>query len=263
MLALVLRVFLQAVGRTRSSTGGQQLLRARAAGRFAASRFSTSRFSTHAFRDLGPRPRRLGPAGRVGLAGACLVALAASPAQAQPSPPRTDGIYLGFSLQGLATVIDLAKQPSRDTYLGAGGSLWVGEQVLRWLSLGLRVGFGSGSHDDRSMTMGWLQLDAGFYPLHARLPKEHQLSARLRTGFGGGFVSIPGEEGRKGFGGAALGAALRWESFPWARCAKPRRGGGMALAPELGINVFPPATPKGSWGLATYLGFAAIYHFGR
>lgn len=179
-----------------------------------------------------------------------------------PRPPRVDGIHLGLALEGQGTFIRVTKETQTDFYSGAGASLWVGEQIFPWLGLGLRVGYSRVSFQDRSAGIGWLQLDAGFYPLHRWTPKEHQLSLRVRTGLGGGFVTIPGQEGRKGMGGAALGAALRYEWFPWARCRRPRVGGGFALAPEISVNAYPPVSKGSSWGISTQVGLAALFHFG-
>lgn len=179
-----------------------------------------------------------------------------------PSPPRVDGIHVGLALEGGAHWIQIAKEPQTDTYTGYGASLWVGEQIYPWFSMGLRVGFVSATFKDRRGGMGWLQLDAGFYPLHRITPKEHQLSLRLRTGLGGGLVRIPGQTERKGVGGAALGAAIRYEWFPWARCRRPRIGGGLAFAPEISLTAYPRVSSQSSRGISTLFSVAVLYHFG-
>lgn len=201
--------------------------------------------------------------GALGLwAGASLGIAHAQPPKARPTPPRTDGIHFGASLEGHGNWIQVAKEQDTNLYPGGALSIWVGEQVMPWLALGLRIGFGRANYKDRSVGSGWLQLDAGFYPFHQQMPRELQLSFRVRTGLGGGFVTIPGESGRKGYGGAALGGAVRLEWFPWARCKRPREGGGFALAPELGLSFFPRVSSDASSGISAHLGLAAVYHFG-
>lgn len=194
------------------------------------------------------------------------LALGSADAQAQsnppPSPPRVDGIHLGLALEGQSAFIRVTKEFDTEHYSGAGASLWVGEQVYRWLALGLRVGYSRVSRGERSAGVGWLQLDAGFYPFHRWTPKEHQVSFRVRTGLGGGFITIPEESGRKGMGGAAVGTAIRYEWFPWARCNRPRVGGGFAIAPEISFTGYPPVSKGSSWGVATQFGVAALFHFG-
>lgn len=180
----------------------------------------------------------------------------------KPTPPRVDGIHLGLALEGQGTFIRVTKETQTDLYRGSGASMWVGEQIYPWLGLGLRVGYSRVHFKDRSAGVGWLQLDAGFYPFHRWTPKEHQVSFRVRTGLGGGFISIPGQSNRKGMGGAALGTAIRYEWFPWARCHRPRVGGGFALAPELSFSGYPPVSKGSSWGIATQFGLAALFHFG-
>lgn len=194
------------------------------------------------------------------------VGLGSASAQAQPKntpkPPRVDGIYLGLALEGGAHFIQIAKEPQTDAYTGYGASLLVGEQIFPWFSMGLRVGYVSGAFQNRRGGMGWLQLDAGFYPLHRITPKEHQLSVRLRTGLGGGLVRIPGQTQRKGVGGAAVGAAIRYEWFPWARCRRPRVGGGLAFAPEISVTGYPRVSSQSSQGISTLFSVAVLYHFG-
>lgn len=195
--------------------------------------------------------------------GTTLLAGAAHAKKAEkPQPPRVDGIHLGLALEGQNAFIRVTKEFDTQTYSGMGASLWVGEQIYPWLGLGLRVGYSRVHHKDRSAGIGWLSLDAGFYPFHRWTPKEHQVSFRVRTGLGGGFITIPGESGRKGMGGAALGSAVRYEWFPWARCQRPRVGGGFAFAPEISFTGYPPVSKGSSWGVAIQYGVAILFHFG-
>lgn len=201
--------------------------------------------------------RRIGPCFFL-LTGASQALAKAPP----PRPPRVDGIHLGVALEGQTNFIRVSKETKRNPYSGGGLSLWVGEKIFPWFSMGLRIGFSRISYKDRSVGMGWLQLDAGFYPFHRYTAKEHQFSLRARTGLGGGFITVPGQKGRKALGGAALSAALRYEWFPWARCNRPRIGGGLAFAPEVSVTGYPPVSKDSSVGLAVEYSVAVVYHFG-
>jgi hypothetical protein len=93
------------------------------------------------------------------------------------------------------------------------------------------------------------------------VPKR-PLSLHVGFGIGGGAIREDGVEGRKGYGGAAFKAAVRYEFFPLAKSFRPKRGGGFGLGPEVGWLGFTPAAAGRPMSNTVYLGLTTTYYFG-
>lgn len=162
---------------------------------------------------------------------------------------------------GHVALLRLAKSNANLTLGGGGTHFSVAEQVYPWLGLGLDFGSFTLRGHGRSVTMAYLQFDAGFYPLFRKNPSL-QPSIRVATGLGGGFVRSPGQSKREGVGGASFRFALRLEWFPWADKRRPQIGGGLALAPEIGSYLFPPTAKGKTRSASFYAALGVRYHFG-
>jgi len=181
--------------------------------------------------------------------------------RAAPSPPRVDGPYLGitgFGTLGFARVNDL---DTPGPFGGYGGVLRVGETVLPWLMISLKLdgSFSYGTHEGARQRIGQgaLGVEFGFLPIPSR-----PFSIRAGFGIGGGGVREAGIAGRSGFGGAIFSGALRYEFFPLAAKHRPKRGGGLALGPEIGWIGATPAAAGRPMANTLYAGLAVTMYFG-
>jgi hypothetical protein len=180
---------------------------------------------------------------------------------AAPSPPRVDGPYVGITGLGTLGFARLNDVSTPRPFGGYGGAFRVGETVLPWLTIGLKVE-GSFSYADHEGTrqrlgQGVLGVEFGFLPVPAR-----PFSIRAGFGIGGGGVREEGIGGRSGFGGAIFSGALRYEFFPFAARHRPQRGGGFALGPEIGWIGATPAAAGRPMVNTVYAGLAMTMYFG-
>ncbi|RMG99379.1 MAG: hypothetical protein D6705_03290 [Deltaproteobacteria bacterium] len=192
-------------------------------------------------------------------------ARAAPPSAATPGPapavPRFSGWHLRADLDaglGFARVRELS---TPHPLLGPAGSLAVGQVVLPWLALGLRVwgqiGYANPGARQR-LAQGAVLLDGTFRPI----PKA-QLLLRASVGVGGGAVREDGRSGRSGFGGPVFGLDLGYAFFPGVRRYRPYREGGFFVGPHVGYTVATPAARGRPMAHTISVGIATGFFFGE
>ncbi|TPV95019.1 MAG: hypothetical protein B7733_11635 [Myxococcales bacterium FL481] len=173
-------------------------------------------------------------------------------------PPRLDGTYLGGTVAAAGSLVRVDGLNTDNPFVGNNIEIQVGQTVYRWLALGFSLSSSGGVAPEQTNRMFGLRVDLTAVPMPRR-----NLSVRAGFGFGAGAVRNEGISGRFGYGGASFHGAVRYTFFPWADKKRPRRGGGLGLAPELGWIGQTPTETGGPMSNTIVLGLATMFYFGH
>lgn len=173
-----------------------------------------------------------------------LLFFAASPALAADGAGAR-GFFVAGGVGLTSGTADATDGVDAGTWIGTGGHLQVGEELIDGLTLGLQFqgAYGAANGGDFDLGMGSLLVDVGWRPF-AGTPA---LQVHLATGLGGGEVIATGEGDPAGAGvGAVHALGLSWD-FPFGD-GGPR---GAYWSPSFRWVFVPPA-------LDTEVGFSVF-----
>jgi len=183
--------------------------------------------------------------------GLLLVASRGRAVAQQLEPPRSrQGYYLSLGVYAAGTAAH-ETGAWQGPWVGAGGSVRVGELITRRFGLGLTVEGGRTAGDGQKSTV--LALGAeGSFVLTGNLA--------LRAGVGIGSISLhdpndPFESSTRGVTGARFAAGISYDWFP----GKKRLTGGFAVTPSVQLRYVPG---DDTYGFYTLVGVELTYWTG-
>ncbi|GEM_PF-2560260 len=199
---------------------------------------------------------------RVALVVLAVLIVSASPRSAsataafsKPIPHRIDGVFMGMTTLGGATIARVYDLQT-PVFGGGGGALRLGQVLFPWMTIAVE-GSGSTAFNNRQqLHQGGVLFEFGF------LPSRYPLSLHAGVGFGAGFIVDKALDKRGGFGGPKFSGAIRYEWFPGARHRRPPRSGGLSLGPELGWRGFTPSSKGRPMAHTLYAGLWVGYYWG-
>lgn len=158
-------------------------------------------------------------------------------------PAASQGYYFSLGLHGgVLTVEDKG-----DTLKSLGGyaaALHIGQEVLRWMDLGIAIELGSVVSDERTGSLASLGIEWTLRPVG-------EAFVRLGCGFGVNQLSAPknSDNDASAFGGIAA-VTLGYAWFPFREL---RDSGGFSLSPVLRLmTVQPFAEDAAYWAMAGF-----------
>lgn len=165
------------------------------------------------------------------------------------------GFYLGFGgglMLGAATDEDGASAPG---FLGNGGHLRLGEEVLPGFTLGLRFGGGGGASfdDDYETGLGGFALETTVRPL-----TDAGWTLMAGVGVGGGSLD-PKDGGPEGSAGGSM--LMLGTTYEWTVLGQPTAG--LAVAPTFTWSWFPAIRGNPAQLHAFIIGVETVWYAGR
>jgi hypothetical protein len=145
-------------------------------------------------------------------------------------PNQVQGYYLGLNLQGSMHIYRNPDDQWSTPWFGGGGSLRAGQNIFRWLDIGIAGGATVVATDDWYALIGRLQLEAQLRPTES-------LFARIGVGAGGIDFTRTKKNKKKIIGqfGGAYSIGIGYDFFP----SDQHGSGGLAITPIVGVDFLP------------------------
>ncbi len=189
-----------------------------------------------------------------------ILGLATGPAVAADDPPGARGLFVAATGGFLSGAADDDDGRDAGTWIGAGGGLRVGEEIVDGLTLGLHFagGWGNANSGDYALGFGGMLVEAGYRPL-ARWPG---VILTVGTGLGGGRLSGAGDGAPDG---AAVGA-MHALGLTYELPLHDARSGdevGLSVAPTFRWVVVPGIDDTSAAFHLFALGVEVVWYAGR